>query len=436
MAKRYLVTGAAGFIGANLVARLKAQGHWVRAVDVKETPERAHLYEQADEVLTDCELRLEDSDRRKCCEDALGDRYGDSGVDRVFHLAADHGGAGYFHGPMDYKAAENNLLIDQNVRKAALANGVERLFFASSACTYPTTIQGPGARAVKESDWGGGQAEALYGEAKRMSTLMFEGAREHGLDARCGLFHTIYGPTQDTEEPRAKFPTAICRKVIENPDRVEVWGDGTQVRTFLYIEDALDRIQAMMEQPYSGPVNLGSDERVTVQECCEWVAEAAGASPEWVYTDGPTGVAARAADNTLWNSRYGEGQLTPAREGFEGSTAGWPSSVSLLSDAEIEGMRATASDALDGSAVIQTLSFVSDGGGGGTALWTASGTAPCRLAPYMSGGSSEGVEGERLATESQVIFTFPAQTEVDHNARIVFDDRPFEVTAIRQRSRR
>lgn len=301
---RYCVTGAAGFIGANLIARLKGEGHEVRGVDVKETPERAHLYEQGDLFIR--------ADLRKPAEAKVAF----VGVDRVFHLAADHGGAGYFHGPQDYKAAENNLQIDQNVRKAALGSGVERLFFASSACTYPVDIQGPGARAVRESDWGGGPAEASYGEAKRMSTILFEHSREHGLDARCGLFHTIYGPTQDTEEPRAKFPTAICRKIIENPERVEVWGDGSQVRTFLYIEDALDRIQAMMEHTYMGPVNLGSDERVTVQECCEWVADAAGVSPEWVYTDGPVGVAARAADNTLWNSRYGEGKLTSAKDGF------------------------------------------------------------------------------------------------------------------------
>lgn len=299
----YAVTGASGFIGASLVARLKFEGHWVCAIDIKDTPERAHLYGQADEVVR-ADLREQQD------WGAIFD------VDAVFHLAADHGGAGYFYGPADFKAANNNLTIDRNVLRAAMEGKPRRLFFASSACTYPTTIQGEGARALRERDWGPGPAEQLYGEAKRMSTLLMEGSRLEGFDARSGIFHTIYGPTQDTEEPRAKFPTAICRKVIEDPERVEVWGDGTQVRTFLYIEDALDRIQAVMEQPYVAPVNIGSDEEVTVQQCAEWVAEEAGASPEWVYTDGPTGVAHRASDNSEWNARYGAGRLTPASEGF------------------------------------------------------------------------------------------------------------------------
>lgn len=320
MSDRYLVTGAAGFIGASLVARLKSQGHWVRAVDIKTTPERSHLYEQADEfMLVDL--------RKPGMESTLAD------VDYVYHLAADHGGAGYFHGDWDFKAAENNLRIDQNVRREAMAQGVKRLFFAGSACTYPVAIQGEDAAPLREADFGGGPAEACYGEAKRMSTIMFDSAREHGHDFRVGIFSTIYGPTQDTEEPRAKFPTAICRKVLDglesyldlaaqghepDPPKVEIWGDGTQVRTFLYIEDALDRIQTVLDSDhYEGPVNVGSDEAVTVQQCADWVADSAGIEPEWVYTDGPVGVAHRAADNTEWNARYGEGDLTPAHEGFD-----------------------------------------------------------------------------------------------------------------------
>lgn len=305
MTRRHLVTGAAGFIGSNLVARLKNRGESVVGIDIKETFERKHLYQRADEFW------LYDLRSPALCYSAI------QGFDRIWHLAADHGGAGYFHGPADFKAADNNLAIDRNVRRAAQKIGA-RLFFAGSACGYPVSIQGRGARALRESDWGGGPAEASYGEAKRMSTIMFEAAREHGHDFRTGIFSTIYGPTQDTEEPRAKFPTAICRKILEDPERVEVWGDGTQVRTFLYIEDALDRIQTVMHDLYLGPVNVGSDEEVTVQECCEWAAKALGVTPEWVYNlDAPTGVPHRSADNSEWNRRYGEGNLTPASEGFQ-----------------------------------------------------------------------------------------------------------------------
>ena len=304
---RYTITGSSGFIGANMVARLKGQGHWVRAVDVKETPERANLYGQADEVWVASDLR--DWERAREATD---------GVDRVIHLAADHGGAGYFYSDADMKAAINNLRIDTNVLQTAMNQGVDRLFFASSACTYPVDIQGKGAAPLTEDLLGSGEGEQLYGFAKRMSTKLMEGAREHGFDARSGVFHTIYGPSQDEEEPRAKFPTAVCRKILENPDRVEVWGDGTQVRTFLYITDALDKIQTVIDaDDYAGPVNIGSDEEVTVQECAVWAADALGASPEWVYTDGPVGVAHRASDNAEWVRRYKTAPKVTAKEGFQ-----------------------------------------------------------------------------------------------------------------------
>jgi GDP-D-mannose 3',5'-epimerase len=305
-AMRYLVTGASGFVGANLVARLKAAGDFVRAVDIKETPHRADLYNQADEVSVQRDLRLP-SDAWMACKD----------VDRVYHLAADHGGMGYLTGRIDFKVAKNNIAIDQNVLNAALHYGLDRLFFASSACGYPVDIQERDAPPLAERWWGQAPAQGLYGEAKRISTLMFEGAREQSLlDARCAIFHQLYGPTQDWEEPRAKFPPAICRKMLDDPTRVEIWGDGTQVRTFIFIEDALDRIQTVMEQPYEGPVNLGSDEVVSIQECAEWVAETAGTDPEWVYVDGPTGVMHRTCDNTEWNFRYGETAFTSVKDGF------------------------------------------------------------------------------------------------------------------------
>lgn len=314
---RVLVTGASGFIGSCLVSRLRAEGVWTRAVDIRPA---VSLDGPGDA------LRLDLRDAASAAQACGG------GIDRVFHFAADHGGAGYFYSDRDFRAANNNLTIDRNILAASMKFDVDRLFFASSACTYPVAIQDGAARALRESDLGRGEGEQLYGRAKRMSTLLMEGAREHGFDARSGVFHTIYGPGQEYLEPRAKFPTALCRKIIENPERVEVWGDGTQVRTFLFIDDALDRICTVMDEPYHGPVNVGSDEPVTVRECCDWTAEHAGVNPEWVWTAGPTGVAHRAADNTEWDRRYGYTPLVSARDGFV-RTYDWLQEEMALADA-------------------------------------------------------------------------------------------------------
>lgn len=313
---RYAVTGAAGFIGSHLVARLKAQGHSVAAVDLREVPEREHLYGQADRVFTDWDLR-------ERCEL-------DDDIDRVYHLAADHGGAGYFHSDADQPAARNNMQIDLNVLRACEESGVERLFYASSFCAYPTAQQ---TRFVsydmREDHLFEGTPEQCYGAEKRFMTQLCEAA---DFDARCGVFATIYGPGQEAEGIRAKFPTAITHRALaaaeaertpptasvkDNP--IELWGDGSQVRTFLWIEDALDRIQAVMEADfYEGPVNIASDEAVTVQECAEWACENAGVEPNFDYRDDmPTGVDVRTPDNMkflrLYTAAYSQ---TPAREGF------------------------------------------------------------------------------------------------------------------------
>ncbi len=304
MASTAVVTGAGGFVGASMVARLREEGTYVRAVDRFFGELREPLYETANEFVG-LDLREEPP-------------AGVFDADYVFHFAADHGGAGYFYSDADWKAARSNLQIDLNVL-AALEPG-QRAFFASSACTYPTTSQDAGAGALRETDWGGGPAEQQYGEAKRMSTILMEGARAHDIDARSGIFHTIYGPRQEFEEPRAKFPTALCRKVIQarrHGGPIEIWGDGSQVRTFLYIDDALDRILDVMSKPYAGPINIGSDEEVTILECAEYAAAAAGIEPVWEFDlEAPTGVPHRSADNSTFDRRYGESSLISARDGF------------------------------------------------------------------------------------------------------------------------
>lgn len=307
-APRACVTGATGFIGSHMVARLKAEGYWVRAVDVNHSALRFDLYAQADDV------QIADVRDYSVIAGLL------SGMDRVYHFASDMGGVGYFFSDADYKASVNNARMDLNVLRACERSAVERLFYASSFCAYPIADQrlaGPGraVRAMREEDLGGGPAEQLYGEEKRFVTLL---AAKAPVDVRCGVFSTIYGPGQDMSGERAKFPTAIIRKVLEaRGGEVEVWGDGTQVRTFLYIDDAIERMRRIMDQPYHGPVNVGSDEQVTVRECADWVCELAGAKPNYRWMpDKPTGVMAKQSDNRAFHDRYGAAPQTPMRDGF------------------------------------------------------------------------------------------------------------------------
>lgn len=315
---RYAVTGATGFIGSHLVARLKGQGHWVRAIDCQHHDYRSGLYGQADE------LEILDLGNSVSAQLAF------SNVDRVFHLAADHGGAGYFHSHYDQPAARNNMRIDLNVMAAAEVHRVDRLFYASSFCAYPVEEQGAELHklAAELIDGAGlflsedqlftGTPEQCYGAEKRFATQLFDAG---DLDARCGVFATIYGPFQESEGIRAKFPTAIARRALNasRGEPIELWGDGTQVRTFLYIDDALDRIQSIMEtDAYDGPVNVASDEAVTVLQCARWACEFAGAAPVFDHrTDKPTGVAARIPDNSKFVETYG-GQFSQleTREGF------------------------------------------------------------------------------------------------------------------------
>lgn len=303
---RVAVLGAGGFIGSHMVKFLKDKGYWVRAVDIKWPDFRKELWSGADDELWH-DLRDQEQ-----TETAL------YGADWVFHFAADHGGAGYFHSDADYPAALNNMQIDLNVLKALQPN--QRLFYSSSACAYPIELQDKPGHKLKETEIDHGPAERLYGSEKRQMLLFCNELP----NARVGIFTTIYGPGAEYEGIRAKFPTAICKRIADaekiSPlnSKVDVWGDGKQERTFQFIDDALEKIyRVMTSEKYEGPVNIGSDEVVTVQQCVDYVAEAAGISPVYEYRkDKPTGVNARLPDNTKFNRLYGEVPQTPAKDGF------------------------------------------------------------------------------------------------------------------------
>lgn len=288
-------------------------------MDVQFPEFRKELWGQADEVVK-YDLRRQDEPFSQfgSVKDLLCDG------DWVFQFAAQMGGVGIFHGNKDYEFAKQNSLIGLNVMDALSPN--QRMFFPCSACAYPIDFQKgydkydgsvKERHVLSEDLLGGGPADQLYGEEKRYTTMLME---ESPLDARSGILSTVYGPYQEYEGERMKFPTAITRKVIEakKTGEVEIWGDGTQIRTFLFIQDALEKIYRVMNnEKYEGAVNIGSDEEVTVQEIADDLCDYAGIKPRFIYrTDKPTGVLARSSDNSKFNGTYGTVPQTSARDGM------------------------------------------------------------------------------------------------------------------------
>ena len=252
---KILVTGAGGFIGSHMVSYLKDKGHEVKALDIKWPDHRKHLWGKADEIIT--------FDLRKTYDDERTLPNITNNVEWIFHYAADMGGVGYFFSDADGKASADNMQIDLNVLREVQPH--QRLFYASSFCAYPieeqVLVDGRAKKAMSEDDFGPAPAEQIYGEEKRLMTILCEDARKNRkLDTRVGIFSTVYCPHQEIEDPkRSKFPTAIIKKVLAgNP--IEIWGDGSQVRTFLYIDDAIEKMYRIMSSDiYEGPVNVGSD---------------------------------------------------------------------------------------------------------------------------------------------------------------------------------
>lgn len=291
---RVVVLGGGGFVGAHVVAHYARRGDDVLAVDIAFPNTRREWWSQANTTLM--------GDLRCSLPSTLL-----ASADRVFHLAADMGGVGYFHSDADPLAAAGNMRIDLNVLQACRDARVP-FFYACSACALPESD-----RPLHEGLLGLGPADRLYGEEKRFMAMLLT---QEPL-ARVGIFHTIYGPGQEAVGRRAKFPPAICRKVREG-GVIEVWGDGSQMRTFLYVDDAIEKIVAVAEHStYEGPVNIGSDEEVTVRQCADWLCEHAGIKPRYKFRpDEPTGVSSRGCDNRLYDWRYGRQEVIPARDGL------------------------------------------------------------------------------------------------------------------------
>jgi len=313
MKKSALVLGGGGFIGNHLVNSLKKEKFYVRAVDLKKPEFNESL---ADDFvigdLTDdafVSLVMHGPDQK-----SLDDK--NNSFDEVYQLAADMGGAGYiFTGENDAKLMHNSAMVNLNVAKQAMKFNVKKLFFSSSACIYPEYNQlDPNNPKCAESDAYPANPDSEYGWEKLFSERMYLAFRKnYGLDVSIGRYHNIYGPLSTFEGGREKSPAALCRKVCQakNDGYIEIWGDGKQTRSFLYIDDCIDATKKLIRnKKFYGPVNIGSTEMVSINNFAKMIIEISGKNLQLKNIEGPLGVRGRNSDNNLineylnWNPKY------------------------------------------------------------------------------------------------------------------------------------
>lgn len=311
--KKALVLGAGGFIGSHLVKRLKQEGLWVRGVDLKR-PRYAET--AADEFLVG-DLRDVATVRQ-----ALS-----GGFEEVYQLAADMGGAGFvFTGEHDAAIMHNSAQINLNVLEAARDEKIGRIFYSSSACMYPEYNQlDPDNPDCSEDSAYPAAPDSEYGWEKLFSErLYFAYARNYGFSVRVARYHNIFGPEGSWNDGREKAPAALCRKVAAAPEggEIEMWGDGMQTRSFLYIDECVEGTLRLMRSDFEGPVNIGSNEMVSINQFAELIMGIAGKPLSVKHIDGPTGVRGRNSDNQLIAERLGWAPGRPLLEGLE-STYGW-----------------------------------------------------------------------------------------------------------------
>ncbi|MEY2536716.1 MAG: GDP-D-mannose 3, 5-epimerase [Verrucomicrobiota bacterium] len=307
--RKIVVCGAGGFIGGHLVADLLRQGETVRAVDVKPLDEWYQTFDRVENL----QLDLRD---KEACEEAVRD------TGQVHNLAADMGGMGFI---------ENNkalcmisVLINTHLVMASKDAGVERFFYASSACAYAGDKQtDPNVTALKEEDAYPAMPEDGYGWEKLFSERMCRHFREdYGLETRIARYHNVYGPHGTYDGGREKAPAAICRKVIEaklsGKHEIEVWGDGKQTRSFMWIDDCVKGTQMILQGDFVDPLNLGSSELVSINKLVDIVEEIGGLKLKRNYNlSAPKGVNGRNSDNTLIQKVFGWEPSTRLRDGLE-----------------------------------------------------------------------------------------------------------------------
>jgi len=288
--KNALVLGGGGFIGSHMVNRLKSEGFWVRAVDLK-YPEFSET--QADDFIQG-DLR-----EPNVCRDAIDQKF-----DEIYQFAADMGGAGFvFTGENDADIMHNSALINLNVLEACLRRNSKRIFYSSSACMYPEHNQmDPNNPNCEESSAYPANPDSEYGWEKLFSERLFLAfAKNYGFESRVARYHNIFGPEGTWQGGREKAPAAICRKIAmaKNEDTIEVWGDGLQTRSFLIVDECIEGTIRLMRSDCKIPLNIGSDEMVTINQLVDMVATIANKKITKKHIEGPQGVRGRNSENSL-----------------------------------------------------------------------------------------------------------------------------------------
>jgi GDP-D-mannose 3', 5'-epimerase len=318
---RALVCGAGGFIGSHLVRRLKKEGHWVRGVDLKR-PEFSPTV--ADDFV------VGDLRNPNLAATVV------QGMECVYQLAADMGGAGYiFTGEHDAAVMHNSATINLNILDSMREHGVRKVFYSSSACIYPEFNQlDPDSPNCVESSAYPAQPDSEYGWEKLFSERLYLAyRRNYGIEVRVARFHNIFGPEGAWHGGREKAPAALCRKVAETQDggEIEIWGDGKQTRSFLYVDECLEGVLRLMQSNWTGPVNIGSEEMLTINELARMIMKLAGKKLSIRNIPGPLGVRGRNSDNRLIQQKLGWAPSEPLISGLSKTYPWIEKQVKMLS---------------------------------------------------------------------------------------------------------
>lgn len=305
--KQALVLGAGGFIGHHLVTALKKEGFWVRGVDLK--------YPEFEPTAAD-DFMIGDLRDVTVCQRAV-----DRCFDEVYQLAADMGGAGFvFTGEHDAEILHNSALINLNMLDTCAKRNIKRMFYSSSACIYPEYNQlDPDNPKTEESSAYPAAPDSEYGWEKLFSERLYLAyQRNFGMEVRIARFHNIFGPKGTWCGGREKSPAAICRKIACTTDggSIEMWGDGQQTRSFLYVDECVEGVLRLTRSDFTGPVNIGSEEMVTINQMAEMIAEIAGKKIAVNHVSGPQGVRGRNSDNCLIREQLGWEPSQKLRDGL------------------------------------------------------------------------------------------------------------------------